>query len=71
MIIESLGERISIKRKESGLSQEKLGELFNVSRQTVYKWEADLAVPELDKLKTDLTDTIMSDPTEAAKILIS
>ncbi len=27
--------------------------------------------PELDKLKTDLTDTIMSDPTEAAKILIS
>ena len=47
----TLGERISIKRKESGLSQEKLGELFNVSRQTVYKWEADLAVPELDKLK--------------------
>lgn len=27
--------------------------------------------PELDKLKTDLTDTIMSDPSEAAKILIS
>lgn len=47
----TLGERIGIKRKESGLSQEKLGELFNVSRQTVYKWEADLAVPELDKLK--------------------
>ena len=44
----TLGERISVKRKESSLSQEKLGELFNVSRQTVYKWEADLAVPELD-----------------------
>ena len=27
--------------------------------------------PELDKLRTDLTDTIMSDPSEAAKILIS
>ncbi len=27
--------------------------------------------PELDKLKTDLTDTIMSDPSEAAKLLIS
>ena len=27
--------------------------------------------PELDKLKTDLTDTIMADPGEAAKILIS
>lgn len=47
----TLGERISIKRKEIGLSQEKLGELFDVSRQTVYKWEADMAVPELDKLK--------------------
>ena len=27
--------------------------------------------PELDKLKTDLTDTIMADPSEAEKILIS
>ena len=27
--------------------------------------------PELDKLKTSLTDTIMADPSEAAKILIS
>ena len=27
--------------------------------------------PELDKLETDLTDTIMADPSEAAKILIS
>ncbi len=27
--------------------------------------------PELDKLKSDLTDTIMADPSEAAKILIS
>lgn len=27
--------------------------------------------PELDRLRTDLTDTIMSDPSEAAKILIS
>ena len=44
----TLGERISVKRKESGLSQEKQGELFNVSRQTVYKWEAELAVPKLD-----------------------
>ena len=27
--------------------------------------------PELDKLRNDLTDTIMSDPSEAAKLLIS
>ncbi|MGN1406003.1 MAG: helix-turn-helix transcriptional regulator [Erysipelotrichaceae bacterium] len=47
----TLGERISVKRKEIGLSQEKPGELFGVSRQTVYKWEADMTIPELDKLK--------------------
>ena len=40
----------------------------------VYKRQPQIEAklnPELDKLKTDLTDTIMSDPSEAAKILIS
>ena len=46
----TLGERIQLKRKENGMSQEKLGEEMNVSRQTVYKWENDQAIPELDKL---------------------
>ena len=43
----TLGHRIQQKRKEKGLSQEKLGEQLNVSRQTVYKWENDQTVPEL------------------------
>ena len=43
----TLGQRIQQKRKEKGLSQEKLGEQLNVSRQTVYKWENDQTVPEL------------------------
>lgn len=33
-----------------GLSQEALGEKLSVSRQAVSKWEADGAVPEVDKL---------------------
>ncbi len=48
----TLGERILQKRKECGLSQESLGEKLDVTRQTVYKWESDQAVPELDKLIT-------------------
>ncbi len=46
----TLGERISQKRKAAGLSQEALGEILGVSRQAIYKWESDQAVPELDKL---------------------
>ena len=46
----TLGERIQLKRKESGMSQESLGDKLDVSRQTVYKWENDQATPELSKL---------------------
>ena len=48
----TLGERISQRRKLLGLSQEALGEKVNVSRQAIYKWESDQAIPELDKLIT-------------------
>ena len=44
------GQRIAQKRKESGLSQEALGEEVGVSRQSIYKWESDAALPEIDKL---------------------
>ena len=46
----TLGERISSKRKECGISQEALGEKLSVSRQTIYKWESDQAIPELNNL---------------------
>lgn len=46
----TLGQRIQELRKRSGLSQEKLGEELNVSRQAVSKWESDGGVPELDSL---------------------
>lgn len=44
------GGRIAQKRKELGLSQEGLGEQLGVSRQAIYKWESDSALPEIDKL---------------------
>ena len=46
----TLGRRIQEGRRAAGLSQEALGERLNVSRQAVSKWEADAAIPELEKL---------------------
>jgi len=44
------GQRIAAKRKELNLSQEALGEALGVSRQSIYKWESDASLPEIDKL---------------------
>ena len=44
------GQRIAAKRKELKLSQEALGEQLGVSRQSIYKWESDSSLPEIDKL---------------------
>ena len=41
-----LNERIAAVRKAAGLTQEQLGELVNVSRQAVSKWESGQAVPD-------------------------
>ena len=46
----TIGQRIAQKRKEQGLSQEALGDQLGISRQAIYKWEADSALPEIDKL---------------------
>ena len=46
----TIGQRIAQKRKELGLSQEALGDRLGVSRQSIYKWESDTALPEIDKL---------------------
>lgn len=36
----TLPERLQVLRKKSGLSQEQLAEMLNVSRQAVSKWES-------------------------------
>lgn len=46
----TIGQRIAACRKNLGLSQEALGEQLGVSRQAISKWEADAAMPEIDKL---------------------
>lgn len=46
----TLGENITRLRTERGLSQERLAERLEVSRQSVSKWETNASVPELDKL---------------------
>ena len=44
------GQRIAAKRRELNLSQEGLGEALGVSRQSIYKWESDASLPDIDKL---------------------
>jgi transcriptional regulator with XRE-family HTH domain len=45
-----LSEKIQLLRKKYGYSQEYLAEICNVSRQCISKWEADIALPNVDKL---------------------
>ena len=46
----TLGEKLSKLRRENNYTQEELAEVLGVSRQSVSKWESDLAYPETDKL---------------------
>lgn len=46
----TLGEKLATYRKQSNYTQEQLAELLGVSRQSVSKWESDLAYPETEKL---------------------
>ena len=63
----TLGNRILELRAHAGLSQEEFGEKFGTTRQTVSKWELDLATPELPKIVAMArtfgvtTDSIISD----------
>ena len=47
---DSIGEKIKNLRKINKLSQEEFAEQLEVSRQTVYLWEAGKAVPDCNKL---------------------
>jgi transcriptional regulator with XRE-family HTH domain len=45
-----LSEKIQVLRKKFGYSQEYMAEICNVSRQCISKWEADIALPNVDKI---------------------
>ena len=46
----TLGAKIAIQRKELNYTQEQLADILGVSRQSISKWESDIAYPETEKL---------------------
>ena len=46
----SLGEMISILRKEKGMTQNDLAEKMNVTDKAVSKWERDLSCPDVNSI---------------------
>lgn len=46
-----IGNVISAKRKERGLSQEQLAQEINVARQTISKWELNETLPDIESLR--------------------
>lgn len=44
------GEKLSRMRKDRNYTQEQFADILGVSRQTVSKWESDIAFPETEKL---------------------
>ncbi len=45
-----LADKIINLRKKNGWSQEELGQMLNVSRQSVSKWESMTSIPDLEKI---------------------
>ncbi len=46
----TFGEKLSLLRKDYNYTQEQLADILGVSRQSVSKWESDIAYPETNKL---------------------
>lgn len=46
----TLGDKLSKLRKENNYTQEQIAAALGVSRQSISKWESNLAYPETDKL---------------------
>ena len=46
----TIGEKITALRNAAGMSQDALADSLSVSRQSVSKWEADQAQPQIDKV---------------------
>lgn len=46
----TLGEKIAKQRKDLNYTQEQLADILGVSRQSISKWESDIAYPETEKL---------------------
>ena len=68
--IMTIGEKIQELRIQRGLTQERLAEMLEVSRQSVSKWELGQAIPDVEKIirMSELfdvsTDTVLLRNTE-------
>ncbi len=51
MVTTSLGTRIRAARKAFGISADRLAELCDSSRSTIYSWEGDVYEPSITELK--------------------
>ena len=70
----TIAEKIQELRIEKGLTQERLAELMDVSRQSVSKWELGQAIPDVEKIirMSELfhvsTDTILQRSTNEVQM---
>ncbi|MDE7380367.1 MAG: helix-turn-helix domain-containing protein [Clostridia bacterium] len=46
----TFGDKLSKLRRENNVTQEQLADYLGVSRQSISKWESDIAYPETDKI---------------------
>ena len=46
----TIGEKIALRRRTAGLSQEALAAQLGVSRQAVSRWETDESLPDTEKI---------------------
>lgn len=46
----SIGKRITKLRNALKMTQDELAEKLDVSRQSIFKWEKDLVIPEMDNI---------------------
>lgn len=69
----TFGEKLLNLRSGAGLSQDKLAEMLDVSRQSVSKWERDEAMPDTEKIVlistvfSVSTDSLLKDEGELTK----
>ena len=72
----TIGTKIADCRKKSGMSQEKLANELNISRQAVSRWETGEAVPDtekviqLSKIFRVTTDYLLLDAVEATQTVV-
>ena len=67
-----LAKQLKFQREQAGLSQTRLAEKLNISRQSVSKWENDRGYPDIDNLilLSQLYDILIDDLLKENKILV-